>query len=151
MRLTSNRTERLNKGSVIFASNNGSITELVVQAAREHQDRWLVTFAGRTNRNAAEELRGAQLMGEPLDDPDTLWVHELVGCVVVEIDGTEHGKVVELEANPASDLLVLDSGGLVPLTFLVELSEGRLVVDTPPGLFNPVAADAPDPGANESS
>ena len=43
-------------------------------------------------------------------------------------------------ANPASDLLELDSGALVPLRFVVggveTTPEGRVVrVDPPPGLF----------------
>ncbi len=41
-----------------------------------------------------------------------------------------------VEANPASDLLVLDSGALVPLTFVVASEPGKLTVDAPPGLFD---------------
>jgi 16S rRNA processing protein RimM len=46
------------------------------------------------------------------------------------------GTVAAVEANPASDLLVLDGGGLVPLTFLVTAEPGRLVVDPPAGLLD---------------
>jgi 16S rRNA processing protein RimM len=64
-----------------------------------------------------------------------LWVHELLGARVVEVDGTERGTVASVEANPASDLLVLDTGALVPLRFVVEHTKDRVVVDTPEGLF----------------
>jgi 16S rRNA processing protein RimM len=76
------------------------------------------------------------LAAEPLDDPDELWVHELVGATVVEVGGAERGRVESVLANPASDLLVLDSGALVPLTFVVERTEGRIVIDPPEGLFD---------------
>ncbi len=42
-----------------------------------------------------------------------------------------------VEANPASDLLVLDGGGLIPLRFVVGSSPGeRVTVDVPDGLLD---------------
>ena len=39
--------------------------------------------------------------------------------------------------NPANDLLVLDTGALVPVVFIVGTpSDGVLTVDTPDGLFD---------------
>nr|MDP9021073.1 ribosome maturation factor RimM [Actinomycetota bacterium] len=72
----------------------------------------------------------------PLEDPDALWVHELIGSAVLDLHGTVHGKVVAVEANPASDLLVLDDGRLVPLRFLVGTATGRVTVDPPAGLLD---------------
>ena len=47
--------------------------------------------------------------------------------------------VVGVEANPASDLLVLDSGALVPLTFVTTVEANvRIEVDVPEGLFEDV-------------
>jgi 16S rRNA processing protein RimM len=44
--------------------------------------------------------------------------------------------VVGVEANPASDLLVLDSGALIPLTFVTTVDANvRIDVDVPEGLF----------------
>jgi 16S rRNA processing protein RimM len=44
--------------------------------------------------------------------------------------------VVEaVEANPASDLLVLDGERLLPLTFVVEHGDGVIVADPPDGLW----------------
>ena len=43
---------------------------------------------------------------------------------------------MDVEANPASDLLVLDTGALVPLTFVTAVEANRRVdVDVPEGLF----------------
>jgi 16S rRNA processing protein RimM len=77
-----------------------------------------------------------ELRAQPIDDPDALWVHELVGSRVVLPDGTDVGAIVELESNPASDLLVLDSGTLVPLVFVVSVSGGVVTIDPPVGLLD---------------
>jgi 16S rRNA processing protein RimM len=94
-----------------------------------------VRFAGIETRDDAEGLVGATLRAEPMVGAEGLWVHELIGSDVVDQVGESRGKVVAVEANPASDLLVLDSGALVPLRFVVTAVPGRLTVDTPPGLF----------------
>ena len=77
------------------------------------------------------------LRARPIERPGTLWVHELVGATVESSDGRELGVVAAVEANPASDLLVLADGGLVPLRFVVSHEPGqRVVVDVPDGLFD---------------
>lgn len=130
--LTTDRLERLAPGAVLQTRRGA----LEVVASRPHQTGHLVAFAGVSDRDAAEALRGLVLQAEPLDDPDELWVHDLVGRQVVEVDGTARGRVTALEVNPASDLLVLDSGALVPLTFVVDAAAEQLVVDAPEGLFD---------------
>ena len=83
------------------------------------------------------------LFANPLDAPDVLWVHDLIGKSVIDTSGTKLGTVTSVEQNPASDLLVLDSGGLVPLTFYVGPGEDEtIVVDPPEGLFDPIRADS---------
>jgi 16S rRNA processing protein RimM len=131
--LVTDRTERLEPGSALQTDRG----ELVVTASRRHQGRWLVTFEGVHDRNAAEQLRGLVLRAAPLDDPDALWVHELIGCTVVSADGVERGVVTSVLDNPAADLLVLDSGAMVPVVFVVGRPEGGVIrVDTPDGLFD---------------
>ena len=131
--LVSNRPERrLAEGSVL-ESDRGA---LEVLAARAHQGRWIVAFAGVVDRNGAETLRGAVLSAEALDEEGALWVHELVGAEVVDTGGRRFGAVEAVEENPASDLLVLPGGHLVPLVFVVERRvDGTVVIDPPPGLF----------------
>jgi 16S rRNA processing protein RimM len=63
-------------------------------------------------------------------------VHELVGASVRLPDGTEVGTVAEVEANPASDLLVLDSGTLVPVVFITGQEPGQVTIDPPEGLLD---------------
>jgi 16S rRNA processing protein RimM len=107
-----------------------------VLAARPHQGRFIVSFAGVVDRDGAEGLRGARLLAAPIEgDPDAWFVHELIGCELVDLAGRVLGTVTAVQANPASDLLVLDEGHLVPLRFVVRRSPGRLVADLPEGLI----------------
>lgn len=131
--LVTDRVERLAPGSVL-ATDDGA---LEVESSRPHQHRWIVRFAGVAGRDGAERLRGTVLLAEPLDDPDTLWVHELIGATVRDVTGRVLGAVTAVEANPASDLLVLASGALVPLRFVVEaVPRETVVVDVPEGLVD---------------
>jgi len=130
--LSTGRAERVEPGSVL-QTDRGPLT---VAASRPHQDRWLVTFKGSSTRESAELLRGLVLRATPIDDPDELWVHDLIGTAVVSADGKARGIVVEVEESPASDLLVLDTGHLVPIVFVVDgPTDGVVTVDTPDGLF----------------
>ena len=135
--LVTNRTERLQAGSELHAV--GGV--LTVRRSRPLAHRWVVAFEGVTDRSAAEPLRGAVLSATPLVDADELWVHELIGAEVTSTDGLSRGTVLAVQANPASDLLVMDTGALVPLTFVVSAGttdDGppRVVVEAPAGLFD---------------
>ena len=89
-----------------------------------------------TKRFAAEALAGRTLYGEALEDPQAIWVHELIGSSVVEEGtGIERGRVVSVLANPAHELLELESGALVPIVFVRSCMDGVTVVDVPDGLF----------------
>lgn len=139
--LTTNRLERLDAGAEL-ATERGPLR---VASSRPHQDKFLVVFDGVTTREGAEELRGKELLAEPIDDPGEMWVHELIGSTVVDIDGTEHGTVVEVLENPASDLLQLESGTLVPVRFITEFAPGApIVVDAPAGIFDEAEAVVSD-------
>ena len=110
---------------------------LVVEDSRPHQGRYLVRFEGVLDRQGAEALRGVVLRATAVEVPGVLWVHELVGAEVVTVEGRVLGTVAAVEANPASDLLVLDGGGLVPLRFVTGHQAGqRVTVDVPEGLVD---------------
>jgi 16S rRNA processing protein RimM len=132
--LTTERTSRLDPGSVLQTARG----PLTVVSSSRHQDRWIVHFDGFTDRDQVETWRGVALEAVPLDEADeeVLWVHELVGSTVALADGTDMGAVTEVESNPAADLLVLDSGALVPVVFIVAREDGRITIDPPDGLFD---------------
>ncbi len=134
VQLTTDLTERLAPGSVL-ATDRGDLT---VTSSSRHHDRWIVRFEEIADRDAAEAWRGVLLRAEAQTGEagsDGYWVHELVGSTVVLADGAEVGTVLEVEANPASDLLVLDSGALVPVVFITAQVPGRVTIDPPEGLL----------------
>ena len=53
-----------------------------------------------------------------------------------DVHGNTLGRVAEVQANPAHDILVLDDGVLVPMVFVVDRQPGVLVVDPPDGLLD---------------
>lgn len=130
--LVTNRDERIAPGSVLCDGHGAPLT---VSRSSRFGDRWIVAFERVTTREEAERLRGSALFAEPIDEPGALWVDELVGSSVFDQDGTERGRVKAVIANPASDILELDDGGLIPLVFLVRRSAGRVEVDIPAGLL----------------
>ena len=131
--LITNRPEaRLAPGSRLVTDDG----VLEVVSSSPHQNRWIVTFAGVNSREAADQLRGAVLRAEPLEEEGTLWVHELVGSSVVTTDGQVVGTVESVQPSPASDLLVLEDERLVPMTFVVATSPGQVVIDPPDGLLD---------------
>jgi 16S rRNA processing protein RimM len=139
--LTTTEASRLSVGSRLRAGDRW----LVVRSAEPHQHRWIVQFEGVADRTGAEALSGSVLRAEPKAEPDdgddsALWVHELIGARVLDAAGRDRGTVVSVVANPASDLLELASGALVPLRFVVggvtDDGEGRVIhVDPPEGIL----------------
>ncbi len=137
--LHADREERVAAGATFSA---GDQTYTVV-TGRRHQHRWCVQFREISSRELADDARGTILFAEPLDDPDTLWVHELIDAHVIDIDGRRVGRVQAVEENPASDMLVIESGALIPLVFLVERNAaGELIVELPDGLLELAEPDS---------
>jgi 16S rRNA processing protein RimM len=119
---------------------------LTVAAARPHSGRLLVRFAEVADRDAAEALRGTQLLIDasrlgPTDDPDEFHVHQLEGLRAELADGTVVGTVREVIHAPAGELLVLARpdrpDALVPFVPTVDLPAGRLLLTPPDGLLDP--------------
>ncbi|HEX4864464.1 MAG TPA: ribosome maturation factor RimM [Acidimicrobiales bacterium] len=136
--LSTNRAERVAPAALLSAGDRGHlrVTHSSRSTPTRARERWLVKFEGIDDRSAADTLRGAVLKAAPIVEPDALWVHELVGRKVFDLSGDSLGVVEAVEANPASDLLVLDNGKLIPLTFVVEATETGLKVDLPEGLLD---------------
>jgi 16S rRNA processing protein RimM len=131
--LSSDRAERVAVGSRL---HDGTQWREVVSSRPQPPSRWVVRFDGVDDRNAAEGLAGRTLHATPLTDADALWVHELIGARVIDQTNTERGVCVGVLDNPANDLLELDTGHLVPVTFVVSLVEGVVTVEAPDGLFD---------------
>ena len=132
VQLWSEFVDRLSPGSELQTEQG----PLVVLASQPYQANHLVHFEGISSRSEAELLRGLSLSATPREETGTLFVHELIGCRVLLPDGSDVGVVDAVESNPASDLLVLGDGQLVPLTFVTEhIPHERVVIDPPAGLL----------------
>ncbi len=121
---------------------------LTVVSMRRSGPVLVLGFDGVADRNAAEALRGtsltldASLLPVP-DDPEEFYDHQLVGLTVVDRSGTALGTVTEVWHPPAAPVLAVDrpdgSQELVPFVSaivpVVDLANGRLVVDPPDGMF----------------
>ncbi|MBD7982509.1 ribosome maturation factor RimM [Oerskovia merdavium] len=159
---TDNPEARLVVGSSID-TEPAEAGPLTIERARLHQGKWLVTFAGVTDRSAAERMRGVTLVVEAdvSDEEDAWYPHELAGLRAELEDGTVVGVVKGLEHLPAHDMLVLEETDgartLVPFVHaivpVVDVPGGRVVLDPPGGLL---ARDAdrlevaePTPGSGE--
>lgn len=107
-----------------------------------------MTLEGVSGREAAEELRGRLVLGEPahlepLPEGEHYWF-ELIGCEVFGSDGRRLGTVREIWETGAHDVLVVEREQgeplLVPtadpLLGEVDVGERRIVVELLPGLVN---------------
>jgi 16S rRNA processing protein RimM len=137
--LITDRVQRLAPGARLLA---GAQWLTVVESREQQQQKWLVRFEGVVDRTAAERLTNSILMAEPLDDvdddddEDSLWVHELIGSRVVDAQGVDRGTCIGVIDNPAHDILELDSGALIPVTFVTSCRAGTTTVDPPEGIFD---------------
>jgi 16S rRNA processing protein RimM len=133
--LITDRTERLDAGARLQLRG----TWHTVARSKPAGTRWLVHFEGVDDRNAAEAIGGASLLAEPLPAVaagDDLYVHDLIGCEVVDQRGVMQGRCISVLANPAHDILELDTGWLVPVVFVQGFVDGRVAVVAPDGLFS---------------
>ncbi len=101
--LVTDRFERVAPGARLLAGSRW----LTVVESRQQQQRWLVRFEGVDDRTAAEKLTNTTLLAEPLpvdavDDDDALWVHDLIGSRVIDVQGVDRGMCIAVIDNPAA-------------------------------------------------
>jgi ribosomal 30S subunit maturation factor RimM len=123
---------RTGKGAKLWAAG----TWYEIASSKKSTDRWLMYFVGVTDRNIVERLTNSDVYGEPIDDPSVVWVHELIGSVVVDTAGNNLGTCTGVIDNPAHPIMELDNGFLVPTPFIVSNENGRVEIDAPEGLFD---------------
>ena len=86
--LTTDRDERVSPGAELSCdAGRLVVTSARGETMRSHRGgerrRWIVRFEGYADRTAADRLRGLVLRAVPIDDPEALWAHDLVGAEVV--------------------------------------------------------------------
>lgn len=136
------RAERVFQDGATVHTSSSANPELVVARAREHGGRLFVQFEDVTTREAAEALRGVELLVEAEPEDDAWYAADLEGLEVTDVDGKTLGVVTGLVPAPAHDLLIVRVGQtevMVPfveeIVPTVSVEDGRVVVDAPAGLF----------------
>jgi len=114
----------------------------------------IARLSGVKDRDAAEALRGLRLylprVALPPTDADEYYHADLIGLAALLPDGGMIGRVRAVHDFGAGDTLEIErpdtSPVLVPFTRavvpVVDMAAGRLVVDPPPGLLEPVSSEA---------
>ena len=160
---TDDPQRRLAPGSVLVTDPPG-LGPLTVAGVRTAQGRFFATFAGVSDRTAAEALRGVDLVieADASDEEDAWYPHELAGLAAFDTAGRRLGVLEGLEHAPAHDLLVLreidGSRTLVPfvraIVPVVDVAGGRVILDPPGGLLvsdgAAAVADRPSPDRDAS-
>ncbi|WP_425434197.1 ribosome maturation factor RimM [Nocardioides terrae] len=139
------------KGSAFTADT------LTVAGSRWHQGVLHLLFEEISGRDAAESARGVLLYTDiPADatpeDPDEYYDHQLIGLAAYDTEGNHLGEVSGLVHGGAQDLLTIRTpdrrDALVPfvkaLVPVVDLAEGKVVIEDRPGLVTPLPDDTDD-------
>jgi 16S rRNA processing protein RimM len=138
--------ERFKPGARLWIQRAGAVDVVTVTSMWVHQGRPVITLEGITTRTEGDELAGLELRVPPDAlvplPPGTFYHHDLVGCTVRTVDGTEVGTVSRVDgAAGGSRLVVTGTFGdvLVPLVepICVDIDVvGRaIVIDPPDGLL----------------
>ena len=128
-----------------LARQGGTPRRIEVDRAERAHLGYLVALRGVDDRNAADALRGEEVLVPraelPALDEGELYAVDLVGMAVVDATGALRGRVTALETAGRQELLTVrtEAGteALVPLGLLREVREEarELVIDVPDGLF----------------
>jgi 16S rRNA processing protein RimM len=118
---------------------------------------WLAAIDGVESREAADALRGQQLFVSrdqlPSAAEGEVYVTDLIGLVPRLVDGANFGRVVAVQDFGGGNLLEVEKPDrirvFIPFTMAavpeLDVAAGRLVIDPPAGLFDPVEPDDRDP------
>jgi 16S rRNA processing protein RimM len=122
---------------------------LEVVGLRPAKDGLIARFAGVSDRNAADALKGVELSVPrhrlPEPDPGEFYFADLVGLAAVRPDGAGLGKVIAVHNFGAGDIIEVELAGsletiLVPFTREavpeIDVPARRLVIDPPEGLLD---------------
>ena len=119
-------------------SPDGRSERLKVESVRFHKKAALVKFKGFDDIDAADKLRGWDLVvpeSETVDLPeDEFFIHDIVGLRVYTVDGRELGEITEVVRGPANDAYVVGETLIPALKSVVrevDIAGRRMVVDMP--------------------
>jgi 16S rRNA processing protein RimM len=140
------------RAGAVFVTDEASPRQLEIRSSRRHNERLLVTFAGISDRSAAESLRDVALTIGTADRrqlaDDEFWPDELIGLVVRDVAGEPVGMVIRVDTGGPQDRLIVqsDDGREATVPFVrdlvpeVSIAGGWVTIDFVEGLLNPPPA-----------
>jgi 16S rRNA processing protein RimM len=125
-----------------------------IERVRPHKGEMIVLkLAGIDDANAAESLRGLELC-IPLSHlaklpPDSYYQHDIIGLLVIMLDGRELGPIVEIIETGSNDVYVIkgQDGKQVMIPAIkavvkqIDLIRRTMYIDPLPGLLEPPTAE----------
>lgn len=120
----------------------GQLRNVRIDKSKTYKDGVVLKLSGVDDRNAAEELRGSEIIideSELAELPsDRFYIFDVLGLKVVTDDGREMGEVVEI-LQGANDVYITSTGLCIPalkdIVVKVDLKEGLMVIHPVPGLI----------------
>jgi 16S rRNA processing protein RimM len=139
--------DRFVEGRVLHLAMPGRSEQVTITSVKFHQGRPIVGFEGVDTMEAAEALRGAELLIPEADLPPlpeaTYYRHDLVGCEVTDTKGQPIGRVTSVDgplersrlviAGPRGEVMVPMVDGIC---VRVDPAAKTIVVDPPKGLLD---------------
>jgi len=123
------------------------VRRMKIVSSRPHQGRFLITLEGVGDRDAAETLRGLEVVVEAATLPelpeDEIYLHEMTGFDAFLPDGSKVGVLAGFLDAPAQDVWVIRSPEGREILFpahdesvvAIDAKAKRVVIDPPPGLL----------------
>ena len=138
------RFARLKQVCLRWPSGDARIVD--VEKARLHKGQILLKIRGMESIDDAETLRNTLVQIKPDDavrlPANEYYIHDLLGCEVVTVQGRLLGPLTSVLINPANDVYVVGQGKseiLLPavrdVIVEVDLPNRRIVVQPSPGLL----------------
>jgi len=140
------QTEALADVGRLFILEGTTVRELEVEQVRPHGRVWLVRFAGVNTPEQARALSGVAAAVPEADLPaleaGQFYCYQLIGLQVADDGGAVLGRVADVLATGANDVLVVDAARgelLIPMidavVVEVDFAAGRIVVRPVEGLL----------------
>ncbi len=138
--------ERFAVGAEVALVHHGQQRQLTVRESRPHGDRWVVGFDGVATIDDAEALREAEIV-VPMASlralgTGTYYMHDLIGCDVETVSGAPVGRVVRMQTEVGTPLLIVATPTgerMVPfaeaICRTIDIGAKRVVIDPPEGLL----------------
>lgn len=131
---------------VVF-NKKGILKELEIESQRSLKNTCIVKFKGISSISQAQEYSGLEcfLPESELKPPgeDEVYLHQIVGCSVVTMEGRQIGTAVDVLFYPGNEILVIEREGreiLIPFNRTIcreiDLKSRRISVDPPEGLLD---------------